>query len=335
MGLLVEGKWVDRWYDTKSTGGHFKRTEAAFRNWITPDGSPGPSGEGGFPAASGRYHLFVSFACPWAHRTLIFRKLHGLESHIGVSVVHPFMGSRGWSFEAYEAGDPAEDARLRPDPVMGARFLHELYARAMPEYTGRVTVPVLWDLERDQMVSNESSEIIRMFNSAFRELTGPEFAAVRDHYPEALRAEIDEVNERVYSDVNDGVYRTGFATTQSAYDDSVTKLFEALDWLETRLSERRWLCGEAPTEADWRLFTTLIRFDDVYHHHFKCSRKRLRDFPNLFAHTRELYQMPGIAETVHFDHIRRHYYRSHETINPNRIVPLAPDIDWNAPHGRG
>ncbi|MEM6955650.1 MAG: glutathione S-transferase family protein [Myxococcota bacterium] len=325
MRLLVEGNWVDRWYNTKESDGHFKRSAAAFRNWITADGGPGPSGDGGFEAASGRYHLYVSYACPWAHRTLIFRKLMGLEEHIGVSVVHSFMGEHGWTF--------ADGPKVVPDPVMNADFLHQLYTRAKADYSGRVTVPVLWDRERNTVVSNESSEIIRMFNGAFRGVAKP--LEDVDFYPEALRSSIDTINAHVYSAVNNGVYKSGFATTQHAYDQSVGELFECLDELEARLGEHRYLVGSTLTEADWRLFTTLVRFDAVYHGHFKCNRRALREYANLWAYTRELYQWPGVAETVHFDHIVEHYHRSHESINPHRIVPIGPKLDFNAPHGRG
>ncbi|WP_425092788.1 glutathione S-transferase family protein [Tropicimonas sp. S265A] len=323
MGQLVDGVWHDTWYDTKSTGGKFVRSTAGFRNWITADGSPGPTGEGGFKADSGRYHLYVSLACPWAHRTLIFRKLKGLEPHIGVSTVHPDMLQDGWTFET-------DDHGATGDRLYGLPFARDIYTKADPTVSGRVTVPILWDRERETIVSNESSEIIRMFNSAFNELTGN----TDDYYPEALRAEIDAVNARVYHDINNGVYKSGFATTQAAYDEAVTTLFDALDWVEERLSSRRYLAGDRLTEADWRLFTTLVRFDPVYHLHFKCNRRRIVDYPNLWAYTRELFQTQGVAETVNFEHIVRHYHYSHETINPHRIIPINPEIDWMAPHGR-
>ncbi|WP_417524746.1 glutathione S-transferase family protein [Marinovum sp.] len=323
MGLLIDGEWHDQWYDTDKTGGAFKRSTAKFRNWITKDGSPGPTGNGGFPAECGRYHLYVSLACPWAHRTLIFRKLKGLEEFIGVSVVHPDMLSDGWSFDDdYPA---ATGDRLYDLP-----FLRDLYTKADPKVSGRVTVPVLWDKVQKTIVSNESAEIIRMFNSAFDEITGNH----DDYWPEGLRAEIEEVNARVYDTVNNGVYKAGFATTQKAYDAAITPLFDTLDWLEKRLASQRYLMGDRLTEADWRLFTTLVRFDHVYHGHFKCNRARIVDYPNLWAYTRELYQMPGVAETVNFDHIRRHYHYSHDTINPHRIIPIGPEIDFDAPHGR-
>lgn len=323
MGLLIDGTWHDQWYDTKKTGGAFERSTAKFRNWITADGAPGPSGDGGFPAECGRYHLYVSLACPWAHRTLIFRKLKGLEDFISVSVVHPDMLSDGWELDA---GYPGATG----DRLYGLPYLRDIYLKADPKVSGRVTVPVLWDKVRKTIVSNESAEIIRMFNSAFDEITGNH----DDYWPEALRDEIEEVNARVYDTVNNGVYKAGFATKQKAYDAAVRPLFDTLDWLEDRLSRKRYLMGDRLTEADWRLFTTLVRFDHVYHGHFKCNRARIVDYPNLWAYTRELYQVPGVAETVNFDHIRRHYHYSHETINPHRIVPIGPDIDFNAPHGR-
>lgn len=323
MGQLVNGEWHDVWYDTKASGGKFVRSTSGFRNWITADGSAGPSGEGGFPAESGRYHLYVSHACPWAHRTLIFRALKGLTDHITTSVVHPDMLSGGWSFDANWDGATG-------DTLYGLPFARDIYVKADPRVSGRVTVPILWDKKRETIVSNESSEIIRMFNSAFNDLTGN----TDDYYPEDMRAEIDAVNERIYHDINNGVYKSGFATTQDAYDGAVTTLFEALDWVEDRLSTRRYLAGDRVTEADWRLVTTLLRFDLVYHLHFKCNRSRIVDFPNLWAYTRELYQTPGVAEVTNFDHIVRHYHYSHETINPHRIIPINPVIDFHAPHGR-
>lgn len=316
MGLLVEGEWRDKWYDTESTGGRFKRQESSFRRTVTADGS----GDG-FPAASGRYHLYVSYACPWAHRALIFRKLKKLEEHISLSVVHWFMGENGWTF--------AEGEGVVPDPVHGAEFLHEVYVAADSNYTGRVTVPVLWDLERNTIVNNESAEIIRMLNSAFDEIAAP-----GDYYPEPHREEIDEINDRVYTTVNNGVYKSGFATTQQAYEEAFEPLFETLDWLDERLGRQRYLVGDNVTEADWRLFTTLLRFDPVYFGHFKCNRRRIVDYPNLWPYLRDLYQVPGVADTVHFDHIKRHYYMSHKTINPTGIVPVGPEIDFWAPHER-
>ena len=322
MGLLIDGEWRDRWYDTKKTGGRFVRKASAFRNWVTPDGRPGPTGKGGFEAEAGRYHLYVSLACPWAHRTLILRALKGLEDMISVSVVNPLMMEQGWSF------DPGEG--VVPDDVNGARHLYEIYTKADPNYTGRVTVPVLWDKQTGTIVNNESAEIIRMFNSAFDAVgaTGP------DLYPVELRDDIDWVNDFVYDRINNGVYKAGFATTQKAYDEAVQSLFEALDGLEARLSRQRYLTGERITEADWRLFTTLVRFDAVYVGHFKCNLKRLVDYPNLWAWARQLYQIPGIPETVNLAHIKGHYYRSHRTINPAGIVPAGPEIDFTKPHGR-
>ncbi len=322
MGLLIEGKWHDQWYDTDATEGRFVRSEAQFRNWVTPDGAPGLTGRGGFAAEAGRYHLYVSLACPWAHRTLIFRALKGLEDSISVSVVNAFMGSEGWSF--------APDAGVIADPIHHARHLHQVYTAAQAAYSGRVTVPLLWDKQQHAIVSNESADIIRMFNSAFDALG----AKPGDYCPKALLAEIDEINDFVYHNINNGVYRAGFATTQHAYEEAVTALFAALETLESRLARQRYLAGERVTEADWRLFTTLLRFDAVYHGHFKCNLKNLREFPNLWAYTRELYQWPGIAATVNMDHIKGHYYRSHPTINPTRIVPLGPLLDFSAPHGR-
>jgi glutathionyl-hydroquinone reductase len=324
MGLLVDGEWQTAWYDTKSTGGAFKRSEASFRNWITADGSAGPSGSGGFKAESGRYHLYVSYACPWAHRTLIFRAIKGLTDHIGVSVVHPDMLEDGWTFATDYPGTTG-------DRLHGLPFARDLYRLAQPGVTTRVTVPILWDRETNAIVSNESSEIIRMFNAAFDGLTGDG----QDFWPQDLRAEIEPVNARIYDTLNNGVYKSGFATTQSAYDDAVHALFDTLDWLEARLSSNRYLMGDRLTEADWRLFPTLIRFDPVYHLHFKCNRKRIVDYPNLWAYTRELYQWPGVAETVNIDHFVRHYHYSHDSINPHRIIPINPVLDYLAPHGRG
>ncbi len=324
MGQLVDGVWQDTWYDTKSTGGAFQRSTAKYRNWITADGSAGPSGEGGFAAESGRYHLYVSYACPWAHRTLIFRALKGLADHIDVSVVHPDMLSDGWTFET--GFDGATGDRLH-----GLPFARDIYIKADPRVSGRVTVPILWDRERETIVSNESSEIIRMFNSAFDGITGNDL----DFWPEALRAAIEPVNDRIYDSLNNGVYKSGFATTQAAYDAAVGPLFDTLDWLEDRLSRTRYLMGDRITEADWRLFTTLIRFDPVYHGHFKCNRRKIAEYPNLWGYTRELYQWPGVAPTVRLDHITRHYHYSHDSVNPHRIVPIGPEMDLDAPHGRG
>ena len=323
MGLLIDGEWQDQWYETKSTGGAFKRTEAQFRNWITADGRAGPSGEAGFKAESGRYHLYVSHACPWANRTMIFRALKGLEDHISVSVVHPDMLDKGWTFATDFEGATG-------DTLFGFDYAHDIYTKAQSDVTTRVTVPILWDKQRETIVSNESSEIIRMFNSAFDDITGDQ----QDFYPEALRPRIDEINTRVYDEINNGVYKSGFASTQKAYDSAVYTLFDALDWVEGILSENRYLTGDQVTEADWRLLTTLVRFDPVYHLHFKCNRKRIIDYPNIWAYTRELYQWAGVAETIHFDHIVRHYHYSHDMINPHRILPINPEIDWMAPHGR-
>ena len=322
MGLLVDGKWQDRWYDTSKAGGRYIRSDAQFRNWVTADGRAGPSGTAGFKAESGRYHLYVSMACPWANRTLIFRALKGLEQHISVSVVHWHMAEKGWTFE------PAEG--VIPDTIGHADYMYEVYTKADPGYSGRVTVPVLWDKKTNTIVSNESSEIIRMLNSAFDEVG----AKPGDYYPETLRSEIDDINARVYSTVNNGVYKAGFATTQTAYEEAVLPLFETLDWLEDILSRRRYIVGDHLTEADWRLFTTLIRFDSVYVGHFKCNIRRLTDYPNLWAYTRELYQTEGVAETINMFHIKHHYYVSHTTINPHSIVPVGPKLDFSAAHGR-
>ncbi|WP_046005124.1 glutathione S-transferase family protein [Pseudoalteromonas rubra] len=323
MGRLIEGKWHDVWYDTKSNQGKFKREDAQLRNWVTADGSAGPTGDSGFKAESGRYHLYVSLACPWAHRTLIFRKLKQLEAHIDVSVVSPDMLEHGWTFD--KATGSSGDALFEQS------YMHQLYTRNKADYSGRVTVPVLWDKQTQRIVSNESSEIIRMFNSAFNELTGN----TDDYYPEALRQDINDINEFVYHKINNGVYKAGFATEQAAYEEAVQALFEALEQLEQRLSTQRYLVGDTLTEADWRLFTTLIRFDSVYHGHFKCNLKQIEDYPNLAGYIRELYQWPNVAETVDFYHIKRHYYFSHTMINPTQVVPVGPDIDYTQPHNRG
>ncbi|HVY57954.1 MAG TPA: glutathione S-transferase family protein [Xanthobacteraceae bacterium] len=322
MGLLVDGVWQDQWYDTAATGGRFVRQPTRFHNWVTPDGSPGPTGEGGFPAEAGRYHLYVSLACPWAHRTLIFRKLKRLEDVISLSVVEPLMGKEGWRFGA--AGEPTADT------ANGKHTLADVYLLADSRFSGRVTVPVLWDKQRRTIVNNESSEIIRMFNSAFDALT----PVKTDYYPVELRAEIDRVNDIVYPNVNNGVYRAGFATTQAAYEEAFRSLFATLDQLDERLSRQRYLAGNVITEADWRLFTTLVRFDAVYVGHFKCNLRRIADYPNLSNYLRDLYQVPRVAETVNIDHIKRHYYGSHRTINPTGIVPLGPKLDFDAPHDR-
>ncbi len=323
MGLLVDGKWQDTWYETKSSGGKFERSAAKFRDWVTADGAPGPTGQGGFPAEGGRYHLYVSYACPWAHRTLIFRAIKGLTGHITVSVVHPDMMSDGWTFADDYPGATG-------DTLFGLPYARDIYTKADPTFTGRVTVPILWDKVQGTIVSNESSEIIRMFNTAFNGLTGN----TDDYWPTDLQDAIIPVNDRIYETFNNGVYRCGFATTQDAYDEAVGPLFDTLDWLEDRLATHRYLMGDKLTEADWRLFPTLVRFDPVYHLHFKCNRRRIIDYPNLWAYTRELFQMPGVAETVNFDHIVRHYHFSHQTINPHRIVPTNPILNFDEPHGR-
>ena len=323
MGLLVDGEWRDKWYDTESTGGKFERSTSKFRNWVTADGSAGPSGKSGFQAQSGRYHLYVSYACPWAHRALIFRALKDLTDHISVSVVHPDMMEDGWTFATDFGGATG-------DTLFGSNFLRDIYIKADPNFTGRVTVPVLWDKAQSTIVSNESAEIIRMFNSAFNEITGN----TDDYWPTNLREQIADINERVYETVNNGVYKAGFATSQDAYDDAVHPLFDSLAWLESILENNRFLAGDKLTEADWRLFTTLARFDLVYHTHFKCNHKRLTDYPNLWAYTRQLYQHADIAETVHFDHIVRHYHFSQTTVNPHQIIPINPTVDFSAPHER-
>ena len=322
MGILVDGKWHDVWYDTKESRGRFVRSEAQFRNWVTRDGGAGPSGRGGFRAEPRRYHLYVAFACPWAHRTLIFRKLKGLEPLISISAVNSFMGEDGWTFE------PAPETIA--DDVNHVQKLYELYTIADPKYSGRATIPILWDKEQRTIVSNESSEIIRMLNTAFDGVG----ANGNDYYPEELRAQIDEWNALIYPNVNNGVYRAGFATTQEAYEEAAIALFATLDQLEQRLKTNRYLCGSRLTEADVRLFTTLIRFDPVYHGHFKCNKRRIVDYPSLWGFVRDLYQTPGVADTVHVDFIKRHYYRSHPTINPTRIVPIGPELDYSRPHGR-
>lgn len=321
MGLLIEGRWHDQWYDTGEDG-RFQREDAQRRNWITPDGRPGASGDGGFPAQTGRYQLYVSLACPWAHRTLILRTLKGLQGLVDVSVVSWLMRGDGWTFD--------KDHGSSGDAVDGLSYLHQRYTADDPRYTGRVTVPLLWDKQQRRIVNNESAEIIRMFNSAFDELTGNRL----DFYPQALRGEIDALNQRIYRQVNNGVYRAGFATTQAAYDEAFAELFGALDWLEALLDERRYLAGAYLTEADWRLFTTLIRFDAVYHGHFKCNLRRILDYPNLSNWLCELYQWPGVSATVDFGHIKGHYYASHLGINPTGIVPQGPALDFGRSHDR-
>ena len=324
MGHLDHGTWTEAPLAANSGDGRFRRSVTRHRNWITRDGAPGPTGTGGFAAESGRYHLYVSLACPWAHRTLIFRQLKDLAPHVSVDVVHPFLGDDGWSFRTDAAGATG-------DRLLGKAFLHEIYTADDPLASGRVSVPVLWDKARGRIVSNESAEIIRMFNGAFDHITGNAL----DFWPEPLRDAIAMVNARVYDGLNNGVYKAGFASTQAAYEEAATGVFDTLDWLEARLGGSRYLMGDRLTEADWRLATTLFRFDAVYHGHFKCNRRRLVDYPNLWAYARELYQHPGIAETVDFGHITGHYYRSHTSINPTGIVPLGPAIDWWEPHGRG
>ncbi len=316
MGLLVDGKWQDQWYNTKESKGQFVRSAAQFRNWVTADGSAGVSGCAGFKAETNRYHLYVSYACPWANRPLIYRKLKGLEKIVSLSIVHWAMAEEGWTFE--------EGRDVIADPNLNANFLRELYIKADNRYSGRVTVPILWDKKTNTIVSNESLEIIRMFNSAFDNVG----ATKGDYYPERLREEIDALNERIYDTVNNGVYKAGFATTQEAYEDAVMPLFETLDWLEARLKSQPYLTGDQITEADWCLFTTLIRFDAVYFSHFKCNLKRLIDYPNLWAYTRNLYQQPGVNKTVNMYHIKQHYFGSHITINPTGIVPIGPEIDF-------
>jgi putative glutathione S-transferase len=324
MGYLDNGEWVDEWYDTKRTGGKFVRSDSQCRNWITADGSAGPSGEGGFTAESGRYHLYVAHACPWAHRAMIFRALKGLEDHISHSVVHWRMHENGWSFEA--------DPDVIADSVNGADYMWQVYIASDPSFSGRVTVPVLWDKKTNKILSNESSEIIRMFNSAFDGLDGVD--SDLNFYPDHLHDEIETVNDRIYHTLNNGVYKSGFATTQEAYTEAVTTLFDTMDWLEDILSKQRYLAGDQLTEADWRLFTTLLRFDPVYFGHFKCNIRRLIDYPNLWNYTLELYQVPGIAETINLGHIKSHYYGSHRTVNPTLIVPEGPDIDFTVHHDR-
>ncbi len=322
MGLLIDGQWQDMWYPTEENQGRFVRSAAQFRNWITPDGAAGPTGRAGFKAEAGRYHLYVSYACPWANRTLIFRKIKGLEKMISLSVVHWHMAEEGWTFN--------DGKGVIADPIFNAPYLRDIYLQANKNYSGRVTVPVLWDKKTGTIVSNESAEIIRMFNSAFDELG----ANKGDYYPEHLREDIAALNTRIYDTINNGVYKAGFATTQEAYEEAVIPLFESLDWLEQRLASQRYLTGNQITEADWRLFTTLIRFDPVYVGHFKCNLRRLIDYPNLWAYTCDLYQQPGVAETINMNHIKNHYYGSHTSINPSGVVPLGPVIDFTAPHSR-
>ncbi len=322
MGLLVDGKWQDRWYDTKESGGRFVRGQSQWRDWVTADGKPAEGRMRGFKAEPGRYHLYVSLACPWAHRTLILRKLKKLEDAISVSVVHHYMGENGWTF--------LKEDGATGDTLYGCDFLHQIYTKADPAYSGRVTVPVLWDKRTQTIVNNESSEIIRMLNSAFDEWDD----ASVDFYPEPLRQEIDAINAMVYPAINNGVYRAGFATTQEAYEEAFAELFTALDRIEEKLSRQRYLTGGRITEADWRLFTTLVRFDPVYVGHFKCNLRRIADYPNLSNYLRDLYQVPGVAGTVNLLHIKAHYYGSHKTINPTGVVPAGPELDYAAPHDR-
>jgi putative glutathione S-transferase len=322
MGLLVDGQWHDQWYETEKDSGRFVRPESGFRDWVTRDGEPAAGRERGFRAEPGRYHLYVSLACPWAHRTLIFRVLKKLEDVVSVDIVDHFMGDEGWTFRKRDGATG--------DTLHGFGHLHQVYTKADPAYTGRVTVPVLWDREKQTIVSNESSEIIRMLNRAFDEWGDSSV----DFYPAPLRARIDAWNERIYGAVNNGVYRCGFATTQQAYEEAFDELFAMLDEIEAALSRSRYLTGAGITEADWRLFTTLVRFDPVYFGHFKCNLRRIADYPNLSNYLRDLYQVPGVAGTVDLLHIKRHYYASHETVNPTRIVPKGPELDYAAPHDR-
>lgn len=323
MGLLINGTWHDQWYNTAKYDGEFVREDSHYHHWVTPDGSPGPTGDGGFIAEPGRYHLYVSLACPWAHRTLIFRKLKRLEEIISISIVKPHMLENGWEFSTHNG--------KTSDSVNQAQYLYQIYTMVNKQYTGRVTVPVLWDKHRQTIVNNESAEIIRMLNSAFSEFTDEHF----DYYPPHLQGEINKINSTIYEDINNGVYRCGFATRQKAYESAFHRLFSTLDKIEARLLQQRYLAGDKITEADWRLFTTLIRFDAVYYLHFKCNLCRIVDFPNLSNYLRELYQWPGIAATVNFEHIKQHYYYSHKIINPNQIVPLGPSQDLWAAHNRG
>jgi glutathionyl-hydroquinone reductase len=323
MGLLIEGIWHDHGYDQEKSTGRFVRQDSGFRNFVTPDGGAGPTGQAGFAAEAGRYHLYAAYFCPWAHRCLILRELKGLREIVSVSITHWLMRENGITF--------APDDGVVADPNVGAKYLYEIYRASAPTYSGRVTVPVLWDKKTRQIVSNESAEIIRMFNSAFDGVG----ATAGDYYPAEFRAEIDAVNARVYDRVNNGVYKAGFATSQAAYEEAVRPLFETLDDLEARLARSRYLCGSRLTEADIRLFTTLLRFDLVYVGHFKCNLRRLVDYPNLFVFTRDIYQTATIASTCRQDHIKNHYYRSHLNINPTGVVPAGPIVDFTAPHGRG
>jgi len=323
MSLVKQGKLKGDWLEEETKDGEFVRLDSVFRNWVTADGTPDPSGKDGFIAEPDRYHLYVSYACPWAHRTLMFRSLKKLENIISVSVVHPDMAPESWKFDN-------SFPEATPDHINEFEYMHQVYTLADPQYSGIVTVPVLWDKKQQTIVNNESSEIIRMFNSAFNAFTDNK----TDYYPEALRQEIDEINTQVYNYVNNGVYRCGFARTQRAYERAFDSLFSTLDTLEERLSQQRYLVGNTITEADWRLLPTLLRFDPVYVGHFKCNQRRIADYPNLSNYLRDLYQQPGIAETFNLEHVKRHYYWSHESINPTRIVPKGPEIDYLAPHDR-
>ncbi len=323
MGLLVNGRWKDQWYDTKNSNGEFIREDAQYRHWVTADGSAGPTGDSGFKAEVDRYHLYVSLACPWAHRTLIFRELKKLTEIISVSVVHPHMLENGWSFESDFDGATG-------DCLYQHQYLHQVYTQDNSDYSGRVTVPVLWDKKQQKIVNNESADIIRIFNTAFNHVTNNN----DDYYPEKWREEIDRINETVYRTINNGVYRAGFATKQVAYERAFEALFKSLNEIENRLSQQRYLLGEKITEADWRLFTTLVRFDAVYVGHFKCNLKRIVDYPNLMGYLRDLYQQPGITGTVNIAHIKAHYYYSHDMINPTRVVPAGPELTLDAPHHR-
>ncbi len=314
-GMMVDGEWKTE-KRFASENGRFERSTTSFRSWISSDGGTG------FPAEAGRYHLYVAWACPWAHRTAIMRKLKGLEDAIGLSAVGSFMGDDGWAFH--------DEPGVIPDDANGAHFLREIYAKADPAYTGRVTTPVLWDKEAGTIVNNESREIVRMLDTAFDGISTTDTSFV----PDDLREEIDATIDAIYQPVNNGVYRSGFATTQEAYDEAVTELFDALDHWEEVLGARRYLCGDRVTEADWCLFPTLVRFDAVYNGHFKCNLRRIVDYPNLWGYLRDLYQYPGVAGTVNMDHIKRHYYRSHGNVNPTRIVPKGPILDFSTPHGR-
>ncbi|WP_455380164.1 glutathione S-transferase family protein [Acidihalobacter prosperus] len=322
MSLLIQGELRTDWMAHETEEGEFVRQDSQFRNWVTTDGEAGPTGEGGFPAEAGRYHLYVSYACPWAHRTLIFRLLKGLESIISYSVVHPYMGPEGWSFKEYPGA--------KGDDLYGAGYMYELYTRAQPDYSGIVTVPVLWDKKRQTIVNNESAEIIRMLNGAFNRFSNTNV----DMYPPEMQSVIDQINSEVYENVNNGVYRAGFAESQTAYERAYDNLFATLDHLEERLGRQDWLAGDRITEADWRLFTTLVRFDSVYYVHFKCNGRRVVDYPELWDFARALYQVPGVAETVNMDHIKTHYYTSHPEVNPRGLIPKGPEIDFNTPTRR-